>query len=64
MNSISSTSIKLEVESLLKYHLLRKLIQKISCKKLILPENSEILANSAFTALCFGRGKFIISIFI
>lgn len=51
-------SVRLELGNLLKAYLIRLIAKRISCEKVILSDNSEFLAISAFTALCFGRGKF------
>lgn len=57
LKSIKDRSIREEIKRLLNAELIVRISRQLGCRKVVMPENAEKLANISFTALCLGRGN-------
>jgi hypothetical protein len=57
MRSIKSNSTRQELARLITSLLLVRVARELGCRKLILADNMEPLANASIVALCYGRGE-------
>ena len=57
MRSIKSNSTRQELTRLITTLHLVRVARELGCRKMLLAENMELLANASIVALCYGRGK-------